>query len=552
MPYPKADLVLRGGPIFRSLESPMVDALAVWSGRVLAGGSADEVAPLVGPDTKVVELRGRAAMPGFNDAHQHLLSLGRSMMQVNLRPGVVNTLEELLAAIGKSVAETPPGGWIFGGRYDHYYLDVKRHPLREELDRVAPDNPVFIKRTCGHMGVANSRALATAGIDETTPDPRGGHIEKGQENGKGRLTGLLQERAQEMMLSIIPPTSVATLVDAIELAGRHMLSRGVTSVMDAAVGGVQGFDDYLAYQEARHGGRLPVRAYMAIYGGPTGIMDKCIANGVRTGAGDERLKVGPAKIFTDGSAGGRTAAMREPYLGPGMDNTTDRGIFLYSDEELDALVGPYHEAGFQIAIHAIGDAAIDQALAAYERVLDRAPGGDRRHRIEHCGYIVPEHIDIMVRRGIFPAPQPVFIHDFGDLYVEVLGEGRSESCYPMRTWMQNGLHPAASTDAPVCGTSVMTNLYSMLTRKTAKGVTLGEEQRLSLAEAVSAGTYNGAFLSFSESVKGTLLPGRLADIAVASGDLFGAAPEEILESEIDLTILEGDIVHDRLQEHDAA
>lgn len=543
MPYPKADVVLRGGPIFRSLDSPTVDALALWSGRVLAGGGADDIAPLIGPDTKVIELRGRAAMPGFNDAHQHLLSLGRSMMQVNLRPGTVDTLDELLAAIEKCVDETPAGGWIFGGRYDHYYLDVKRHPLREELDRVAPDNPVFIKRTCGHMGVANSRALAIAGIDETTPDPQGGHIEQGQ----GRLTGLLQERAQEMMLSIIPPEPVATLVDAIELAGHHMLSRGVTSVMDAAVGGVQGFDDYLAYQEARHRGRLPVRAYMAIYGGPTGIMDRCIANGIRTGAGDERLKVGPAKIFTDGSAGGRTAAMREPYLG----ETPDRGIFLYSDDELDGLVGPYHEAGFQVAIHAIGDAAIDQALAAYERVLDRVPGANRRHRIEHCGYIVPEHIDIMVRRGIFPAPQPVFIRDFGDLYVEVLGEERSESCYPMRTWMQNGLHPAASTDAPVCGTSVMTNLYSMLTRKTAKGVTLGEEQRLSLPEAVSAGSYNGAFLSFSESVKGTLLPGQLADIAVASGDIFTAEPEQILESEFDLTILEGDIVYDRLQEHDA-
>ena len=541
MAFPKADLVLRGGPVFCALGAPLAEALAVWSGRVLAVGGADHLAPLIGPETRVVELRGRSAMPGFNDAHQHLLSLGRSMMQVNLRPGVVNTLDELLAAIARCVDETPAGGWIFGGRYDHYYLDVKRHPLREELDRVAPDNPVFIKRTCGHMGVANSRALAIAGIDESTPDPQGGHIEKGQ----GRLTGLLQERAQEMLQSVIPPAGVDALVDAIERAGTHMLSRGVTSVMDAAVGGVQGFDDYLAYQEAFRTERLPLRAYLAIYGGPTGIMARCIENGIRTGAGSERLKVGPAKIFTDGSAGGRTAAMREPYLG----DTPDRGIFLYSDDELDDLVVPYHEAGFQIAIHAIGDAAIDQALAAYERVLDRTPGADRRHRIEHCGYIAPGHIDIMARRGIFPAPQPVFVHDFGDLYLEVLGEERSRSCYPMRTWMQHDLHPAASTDAPVCGTSVMTNLYSMLTRKTAKGVVLGEDQRLTIEEAVSAATCNGAYLSFSETVKGTLLPGRLADIAVASTDLFSAGPDEILESEFDLTILEGDIVYDRLEEH---
>ena len=277
-------------------------------------------------------------------------------------------------------------------------------------------------------------------------------------------------------------------------------------------------------------------------------MEQCIGQGLRTGAGSDRLKVGPAKIFTDGSAGGRTAAMREPYLG----ETPDRGIFLYSDDELDELVVRYHEAGFQIATHAIGDAAIDQALAAYERVLDAHPTVDRRHRIEHCGYIVPEHIDIMARRGIFPAPQPVFVYDFGDLYLEVLGEERSAGCYPMRTWMQHGLYPAASSDAPVCGTNVMTNLYSMMTRKTAKGVTLGEDQRLTLREALSASTYNGAYLSFSESVKGTLLPGQLADIAVASEDLFQSDAEKILEADIDLTILEGAIVHDRLQEHEAS
>ncbi|MDX2313446.1 MAG: amidohydrolase [Gammaproteobacteria bacterium] len=541
VPYPKADLVLRGGSIFRSLHSEKVDALAVWSGRVLAGGSAEEIETLIGPQTRVVELRGRSAVPGFNDAHQHLLSLGRSMMQVNLRPGVVKTMDALLSTVKAQVDRTPAGEWVVGGRYDHYYLDAKRHPLREELDRVAPDNPVFIKRTCGHMGVANSMALAKAGIDETTAPPPGGHFEMKQE----RLTGLLQERAQEMMLSKIPPVSGETLIAAIELAGHHMLSRGVTSIMDAAVGGVQGFDDYLAYQEARRLRRLPVRAYLAIYGGPTGIMEQCMAHGIKTSAGDERLKVGPAKIFTDGSAGGRTAAMRDPYLG----ESSDRGIFLYSDDDLDALVERYHDAGYQIAIHAIGDAAIDQALAAYGRVLDRSPGEDRRHRIEHCGYIAPEHIDIMVRRGIFPAPQPVFVYDFGDLYLEVLGEERSATCYPMRTWMQHGLHPAASSDAPVCSTNVMTNLYSMMTRKTAKGIVLGEGERLSLPEALSASTYNGAYLSFSEPVKGTLLAGQLADLAVTSQDFFSADAEEILVSEIDLTILEGDIVYDRLEEY---
>ena len=541
MPASKADLLLRGGPILRSASSDLVEALAVRSGRVLASGGIEELEPLVGPATRVIELRGRSAVPGFNDAHQHLLSLGRSMQQVNLRPGAVGSLAELLDAVKTRAEQAPPGDWVVGGRYDHYHLDVKRHPLREELDRAAPDNPVYIRRACGHMGVANTRALAMAGIDEATPDPPGGHIEKSQ----GRLTGLLQERAQAMVHSVIPPQSIDTLVECIELAGRHMLARGVTSVMDAAVGGVQGFDDYLAYQRARHDARLPVRVYMAMYGGPAGIMEECIRIGLSTGAGDDRLKVGPAKIFADGSAGGKTAAMREPYLG----ETPDRGIFLYSTDELETLAGRYHEAGFQVAIHAIGDAAIDQALAVYEKVLDKHPAADRRHRIEHCGYIVPEHIDIMVRRGIFPAPQPVFVYDFGDLYLEVLGEKRAHSCYPMRTWAEHGLHPAASSDAPVCDTNVMTNIYSMMTRKTSTGVTLGESERLTLRGALCASSYNGAYLSFSETVKGTLLPGQLADIAVTSRDLFTLTPEEILATEVDLTVVDGEIVFDRLQEH---
>ena len=541
MPNPRAELLLRGGPIFRSSSSDLVEALAVRSGRVLAGGGIEELAGLIGPETRIVELRGRSALPGFNDAHQHLLSLGRSMQQVNLRPDAVSTLAELLEAVSTRAKRVSPGEWIVGGRYDHFHLDVKRHPSREELDLAAPDNPVFINRTCGHMGVANSRALALAGIDEATPDPSGGHIEK----DRGRLTGLLQERAQEMIHSVVPPQSIDTLVECIELAGRHMLSRGVTSVMDAAVGGVQGFDDYLAYQRARHSSRLPVRVYMAMYGGPAGIMEECIGKGMRTGVGDNRLKVGPAKIFADGSAGGRTAAMREPYLG----EDADRGIFLHSDADLEFFANRYHEAGFQIAIHAIGDAAIDQALAVYERVLEQHPATDRRHRIEHCGYIVPEHIDIMVRRGIFPAPQPVFVYDFGDLYLEVLGERRAQSCYPMRTWVDHGLHPAASSDAPVCDTNVMTNIYSMISRKTSGGVVLGEHQRLTLREALTASSYNGAYLSFSENVTGSLEPGQLADIAVTSSDLFELDPEEILATEIDLTVLDGEIVFDRLREH---
>lgn len=537
----KADLVLRGGPIFQSLQHGACDGLAVGAGRVLAGGTAADIDSFIGPQTRIIELRGRAAMPGFNDAHQHLLSLGCSMMQVDLKPGVVSTLQELLAAVGAHARQTPPGHWIFGGRYDHYHLDVKRHPLREELDRVAPDRPVYIKRICGHMGVANSAALQIAGVSEATLDPRGGHIEKRD----GRLTGLFQERAQEIILSQIPPSPKDFLIKSLELAGEHMLARGVTSIMDAAVGGVQGFDDYLAYQDAYRQGRLPVRSYLAIYGGPSGIVDACLEQGLTTGAGDEYVKVGPIKLFTDGSAGGMTAAMSEPYRGLGGD----KGIFFYPDGELNEMVEHYHHSGYQVAVHAIGDAAIEQILNAYTRVHERAPSPDRRHRIEHCGYVNAAQIQRMRELGVFPAPQPIFVYDFGDLYVEVLGEQRPADSYPMRTWMKAGLHPAASSDAPVCDTNVMTNLYSMLTRRTAKGQVLGAHECLNMPEAIHACTYNGAYLSFSETQKGTLTAGQLADITVTDRNLLDVEPEQLLETQIDLTILGGRIVYDRLSEY---
>ena len=201
-----------------------------------------------------------------------------------------------------------------------------------------------------------------------------------------------------------------------------------------------------AYRTAQRTGRLPVRTNQCLLGGHDGIVDEAFAQGLVTGAGDAMLSVGPVKIFTDGSAGGRTAAMMAPYLGE--PETT--GILCLEDRELHDLVADYHDKGYQLAIHAIGDAAIGQVLDAYEAALARTPDPHRRHRIEHCGFNGPEQIERMVRLGVEPVPQPVFVHDFGDLYVSVLGEERAAASYPMRTWINHGLKPAASSDAPVC------------------------------------------------------------------------------------------------------
>jgi predicted amidohydrolase YtcJ len=533
----KADLVLRRGRVFRGLAEGFARAVAVADGRILAAGADDDVADMIGPSTRVLDLAGRAAVPGFNDAHQHILALGLALNEIDLRAGEVRTLAELLRRVRARAAATPAGAWIVGGRYDHFELDVRRHPTREELDAAAPDTPVFLKRTCGHMGVANSPALRAAGIDAQTSQPPGGHIERVD----GRLTGLLQERALELMARAMPRLDRETLVQGIEAGGRMLLGQGITSVMDAGAGLKQGMDDYEAFVAARQSGRLPVRAYVALTGGPNGIQDKALARGIATGLGDDRLRVGPVKLFADGSAGGLTAAMTTPYR-CGCDK---RGMFIWTDSQLDEMVARYHAAGLQLAIHAIGDAAIGQAIAAIGKAARAGSTIGRRHRIEHCGFATEAQTAAMRSLGMTLAPQPVFLYEFGDLYVDVLGDERPAGSYPMRSWLAAGLHPAASSDAPVSTSNPFVNLYAMVARRSNRGTLLGPQERIGIAEAVHCLTANGAHASFEEDRKGRLVPGQHADIAVLDRDIFAAEPEELLGARVDATILGGEVAFDR-------
>lgn len=526
----KATLILRGGRIWRGAGRGFTEALAVTGGTVTASGDWSDLESLAGNETRIVDLNGRVVIPGFCDAHMHLLSLGLAQRDVDVRTQTTPDIAAIVAA-------TPPGGWVVGRGYDHFLTPQKRRPLREELDIVAPDNPVYIRRCCGHMGVANSAALRAAGIHEATPQPSGGH----RELQNGRLTGLLQVRAQETVYAAMPDATQDELIRAIEEGGQLLAAQGITSVMDAGVGMRAGFSDMEAYQAAYKPGRLPVRTYLCLLGGPGGIVEEAHRKGLVTGVGDSYMKVGPVKIFTDGSAGGRTAAMHEPYRG----EEDDTGIFVFSDNEVNDMVLDAHGKGYQLAIHAIGDAAIDQTLAAVRGAFEKMPAEGRRHRIEHCGFITPGQIAEMKRLGMMPAPQPVFMHQFGDAYVEVLGEERSAAAYPMASWTKAGLHPAASTDSPVSDFNPFNNLRATITRRTAGGVVLGPDECLDLETALTAMTVNGAYASFEEASPGTLDDGMLADMAVLSTDIFAAEPDEIAATKADLTIIDGAVVHDR-------
>jgi predicted amidohydrolase YtcJ len=534
---PRADVVLRGGRVFVAYGEPVAEAIALWSGKVLAVGSSADMEPLIGPGTKIVELRGRLATPGLFEAHAHLLPMGISMAEIDARPQNADTLDALLGLIREAAASKKPGEWILARGYDDSKLDIRRHPHRTELDLAAPDNPVYLVRTCGHLAVANSMALKIAGVTTKSPVPAGGAIE--QVNGD--LTGLMAENGRQAVQAVLPAYTDEDHVAAIERGARYMNTFGITSTMDAAVGMRSGYREIISYRNAVRTGRQPIRVTQCLLDIPGGILGRCYEEGLVTGSGDDMLRVGPVKIFTDGSAGGKTAAMTTPYAG----EEETHGIYCLTDKEMEEATMEVHAKGYQLAVHAIGDGAIEQTLVAMEKALAKYPDADRRHRIEHCGFNTMDQMKRMRAAGIEPVPQPVFIYDFGELYQQVMPDDRPATSYPMKTWIDMGFRPAASTDAPVCDANVWPNFFTMVTRKTHKGTVIGAGEAISIERAIQAYTAFGAYVNKCEDHRGTLRPGMVADVAVFSRDLLTASPEAILsDTRCDLTILGGACVHD--------
>lgn len=536
-----ADILITGGPIWRGLREGFAEALAIHGGRVVAAGAREAVSALAGPGTKRIDLAGRLALPAFNDSHQHLLPMGLGMGQVNLRAPEVHSLDLLLERIRAAARTTPAGGWIVGRGWDDTELRENRYPTADELESAAPGHPVLAVRTCGHAAVASRTALALAGIGDDTQDPPGGAIERRE----GRPNGVLHESAIRLVRAHIAKPSDAQLVDAIERAGRQMLSQGFTAVMDANVGMVAGMREVDAYHMALAESRLPVRVWGCLAGNPDGIADEVWARGIRPMDGDDMLRWGAMKVFADGSAGGRTAAMSQPYA-PHGNETPGTGMFIFPHDVFHGLLAKYHAQGWQLAIHAIGDAGIETTLRGFEAMDSAAhPLAGRRHRIEHCEFVRPDQIARMAARGVEAVPQMIFMHEFGDMYVQNLGRPRAEAANPMRAWIDAGMHPAAGSDAPVSETDAIPNIHAMVTRTTRHGTVLGPDQAVSLAEAVHAYTWAGAYTQFAEGVRGRLVAGQIADVAILSRDIFALDPSELIGVRADMTIRGGAVVFDR-------
>lgn len=529
-----ADLLLYGGHVVTAVAgAPPASAVAVLGDRILAVGNDEDLRPLVGPRTETIPLRGRTVTPGFNDAHCHPMALGLSLGEVDARTPPNRTIADIVQRIAARASARPPGTWIVARGYDQAHLAEGRHPTRDDLDNATIHHPVLLIRACGHVGVANSYALRLAEIGPGTPDPPGGTIDRAAD---GTPTGVLREAALTLVRERLPAPTVDELVEAIRRAGETFLQHGVTSVQEA---GIRRSAEFLAYQTLAARGELPVRTSLMIL--IDHLLESCRAVGIRTGTGDAWLRIGPAKLFLDGSIGGRTARMSQPYV----DRPDTCGLWMDDPHELKRKIVAAHRAGFQCCAHAIGDAAIELLLDAFEEALEQEPRPDHRHRIEHCSILRPDLIDRIARLGAIPIPGTTFLHDFFEVYRTGLGTDRLRYAYALRTFFDRGIVAAASSDTPVCSPNALLGIQTMVTRRSASGELVWPEERVTLEEAIRAYTLHGAIASFEERLKGTLEPGKLADLVVLETDLRDVAPDELASVRVDYTVVGGRVVHER-------
>ncbi len=529
------DLLLVNGRILTmDPDRPEATAIAIRSGRIAAVGTDAEAREAAGPRVETIDLRGRTATPGLNDAHAHPMGVGHALADLNLATPPNASIRDIVDLVAAESRRRAPGTWIIGRGYDQARLAEQRHPTRHDLDPVSPNHPVLLLRACHHIGVANSRALELARITAATPDPDGGTIDRDEH---GEPTGVVREAALQLVRAAIGEPAEDQIAEALVRAGEAFLASGVTSVTEA---GIRRPEEMRAYQRLNRDGRLPVRTYLMMMLDET--LEPMVSLGIQTGFGDDWLRIGPAKLFSDGSIGGRTARMHQPFVGE-PDNV---GLWMMPPEELKAKVLRAHAAGFQVGIHAIGDAAIDLVLDAYEEAMSAHPRPNPRHRIEHCSIIDERMLRRIAQLGVIPIPGTSFLYYFRDAYVQNLGYDRLRYAYGLKSFAQHGIVAAASSDAPVVPVTATIGLQTMMTRRDVNGQSVWPEEAIGLMDALRAYTVNGAYASFEEHKKGMLKPGMLGDVTVFETDLQRVAPEDLGAVKVDLTITGGRIAYNRL------
>jgi predicted amidohydrolase YtcJ len=535
-----ADLALINGKIITVDEQfSYAEAVSVKDGRIQAVGTTTEIKQLTGPETEVVDLKGKTVMPGLNDSHLHLVGSGSALQIINCRTPPMMGIEDMKKAVAEKVKTAKPGEWIQGRGWDQAKLAEKRNPSRWDLDEVSPDNPVILTRTCGHLLVANSAALKIGGITKDTPQPVGGVIVK---NENGEPTGMLEEGpAMNMVRNEIHKEGIEDYMGQIKTACEAFNAVGITSVIDAG----NTSNHMVAYQLLKEKGELTVRTNTML----AAIQNsEPIADSVKrinefpmlTGYGDELLKFQGLKILIDGGIGGRTALLRECY----EDDPEDFGVLTVPVDELQQLVDAANLRGMLCGIHCAGGKAMDIVIDAFKKTNELKPIKGRRFYLIHAYQPTEQNFKDCRDLEIMVASQPSFLYYLGDSYYGNVGQERSKWLKPHRAWIDEGILCAAGTDSPVTPFPPFVSLWTSIARRTEVNDTqMGTDQKVTREEAVRMYTEKGAYLTFEEDLKGTIEQGMLADMVVIDRDIMTCPEDDIKDTNVLTTYLGGKVVY---------
>ena len=503
---------------------PTAQAIAILGERVVAIGENNQILKLANSTTRKIDIAGKTVVPGFIDAHSHPASSGLSHLRnvdIDLR-----SIEEIKKAIHERSKSTPPGEWILGFKYDDTKIKEGRLINKNDLDEAAPNHPVRIKHRGGHSNYVNSMALKLMGYNKNTPDPPGGKI--GRESKNGNLTGQLLETAAHPLSKLIPDTfTEKDYQEGVRLITEMMTKSGVTSVTEA-----YGSSTFLkAYQDAYKADELSMRIYSMI---SYREIDKFIDAGIKTGFGDNWLRIGGMKITIDGSISERTARLSKPYIG----RPNDYGILVMEEEEVYKYAHKAHSNGWQIGVHANGDVGIDKTLNIYERLQRENPRLDPRFRLEHCTVINDDLVRRIKNLNAIPNPFSTYVYFHGEK-MKQYGKERLENMFAVRSFLDAGINVTQTSDYPPGPFEPMMAIQSSVTRTDINGDVWGPSQKITVDEAIKVGTINGAYASYEESIKGSLENGKLADLVVLDKDPRKVDPMEIVNIPIERTMVGG-------------
>jgi predicted amidohydrolase YtcJ len=527
-----ADMIVTGANIITmDSDQPVAQALAIRGRHILALGSNRDILHFANASTKRIDAAGMTVTPGFIDAHSHpLLAKAATGVSVDYR-----RIEDVKTALRRKAAETPPGHWVRGYMYDDTKFEDERPLNRRDIDDVVTGHPVMVEHRGGHTVVVNSKAFEIAGITIDTPDPADGKFYR--ENGE--FTGKVAEHAIDGFRTVgtWPTTDRRTRQEGARISLSSMAAAGLTSTTDS----LGSYDDLIAYQDARAAGELSLRISFMPYGGAnysgSAVYDGLKQAGIRSGFGDDMLRIGAVKYWADGSASERTMSMSTPYEG----RPDDFGILTMTQEQIDAAVDDAVAHGFRIGIHANGDIAIDRVLNAYERVLNNYQGENPRFRIEHCSLVNDSLLARIKATGVVPTPFYTYAHFHGNKWTEY-GEEKMEHMFAHRSFLDAGIPVAPASDYTPGPFEPMMAIQSMVTRKDARGRVWGPSQRISVTEAMRICTVHGAYASFEEGIKGTLTAGKLADFVILEKDPHAVDPDTIKNIKVLRTVLGGQTV----------